>query len=121
MISALRYSTASEQGIDYRRYNEVKVFISQPMNGKDEQTILEERAKMISRIKEQYPDAEILESYFEDYKPSTGNVALKYLSKSLELLADADEAWFAPGWQNARGCRIENDCAIAYGIIVHEI
>ncbi len=94
----------------------MKVFISQPMNGRDEQTILEERAEMISRIKERYPDAEILESYFEDYKPSTGNVALKYLSKSLELLADADEAWFAPGWQNARGCRIENECAIAYGI-----
>lgn len=99
----------------------MKVFISQPMNGKDEQTILEERAKMVSRIKEQYPDAEILESYFEDYNPSTGNVGLKYLSKSLELLADADEAWFAPGWQNARGCRIENDCAIAYGITIHEI
>ena len=99
----------------------MKVFISQPMNGKDEQTILEERAEMVSRIKEQYPDAEILESYFEDYNPSTGNVGLKYLTKSLELLADADEAWFAPGWQNARGCRIENDCAIAYGIAVHEI
>ena len=120
-LYAQMHSTASKQGIDYRRYNEVKVFISQPMNGKDEQTILEERAEMISRIKERYPDAEILESYFEDYKPSTGNVALKYLSKSLELLADADEAWFAPGWQNARGCRIENDCAIAYGITVHEI
>lgn len=89
------------------------------MNGKDEQTILEERAEMVSRIKEQHPDAEILESYFEDYNPSTGNVGLKYLAKSLELLADADEAWFAPGWQNARGCRIENDCAIAYGITVH--
>ena len=99
----------------------MKVFISQPMNGKDEQTILEERAEMVSRIKEQHPDAEILESYFEDYNPSTGNVGLKYLAKSLELLADADEAWFAPGWQNARGCRIENDCAIAYGITVHEI
>ena len=98
----------------------MKVFISQPMNGKDEQTILEERAEIVSRIKEQYPDAEILESYFEDYNPSTGNVGLKYLAKSLELLADADEAWFAPGWQNARGCRIENDCAIAYGITVHE-
>ena len=75
----------------------MKVFISQPMNGKDEQTILEERTKMVSRIKEQYPDAKILESYFEDYNPPTGNVGLKYLSKSLELLADADEAWFAPG------------------------
>lgn len=99
----------------------MKHFISQPMKDKSEQIILEERADMIARVKEQDPDAEILDSYFEDYKPSTGNVALKYLSKSLEILADADEAWFAPGWQNARGCKIENDCAIAYGITVHEI
>ena len=57
----------------------MKHFISQPMKDKSEQTILEERADMIARIKEQDPDAEILDSYFEDYKPSTGNVTLKYL------------------------------------------
>lgn len=99
----------------------MKVFISQPMNGKSEQEILEERADIISRIKEYNPDAEILDSYFDDYKPSTGNVALKYLSKSIEILADADEAWFGRGWENARGCKIEHDCAIAYGIGICEL
>lgn len=41
---------------------------------------------------------------------------MKYLAKSLELLADADVAYFAKGWESARGCRIENQCAIEYGI-----
>lgn len=98
-----------------------KVFISQPMNGKTEQEILEERANMFQLAKESFPDAELIDSYFEDYKPSSGNVALKYLAKSLELLADADVAYFTPGWEEARGCRIENECAIAYEIEVHEI
>ena len=98
-----------------------KVFISQPMKGKIEQEILEERANIFQLAKESFPDAEMIDSYFEDYKPSTGNIALKYLAKSLELLADADVAYFATGWQEARGCRIENECAIAYGIEVHEL
>lgn len=41
---------------------------------------------------------------------------MKYLAKSLELLVDADVAYFAKGWESARGCRIENQCAIEYGI-----
>ena len=98
-----------------------KVFISQPMKGKTEQEILEERASVFQLAKESFPDAELIDSYFEDYKPSAGNIALKYLSKSLELIADADVAYFAKGWQEARGCRIENECAIAYGIEVHEL
>lgn len=98
-----------------------KVFISQPMRDKTEQEILEERANVFQVAKESFPDAELINSYFEDYKPTTGNIALKYLSKSLELLADADVAYFAKGWQDARGCRIENECAIEYGIEVHEI
>lgn len=98
-----------------------KVFISQPMKDKTEQEILEERANMFQLAKDSFPDAELIDSYFDDYKPSTGNEGLKYLAKSLELLADADVAYFAPGWDEARGCRIENECAIKYGIEVHEI
>lgn len=45
---------------------------------------------------------------------------LWFLGKSLELLAGADIAYFAKGWQDARGCKIENTCAIEYGIPVIE-
>jgi hypothetical protein len=34
--------------------------------------------------------------------------------------AGADIAYFAKGWQDARGCKIENTCAIEYGIPVIE-
>ena len=91
------------------------------MKGKTEPEILKERANMFQLAKETFPDAELIDSYLDDYEPSTGNVGLKYLAKSLELLADADVAYFAPGWDKARGCRIENECAIRYGIEVHEI
>ena len=46
----------------------------------------------------------------EDAKP------LWYLGESLKLLATADVAYFAPGWDKARGCKIENICAKEYGI-----
>lgn len=98
-----------------------KLFISQPMNGKSEEEILAVRKKAIESAKAALEeDVEVIESYFEDYNPDKGCVPLKYLSKSLELLADADVAYFARGWEQARGCRIENQCAIEYGIEIVE-
>lgn len=94
-----------------------KLFISQPMNGKTEEEILAVRKKAIESAKVMLNEnVEVIESYFEDYNLDKGCVPLKYLAKSLELLADADVAYFAKGWESARGCRIENQCAIEYGI-----
>ena len=45
---------------------------------------------------------------------------LWFLGKSLELLSTADVAYFAKGWDSARGCKIEHDCAVAYDIDVIE-
>lgn len=61
-------------------------------------------------------DIEIIDSYFEDYNPTGGSIPLKYLSKSIELLADADIVYFCHGWYKARGCKIEHQCAADYGI-----
>ena len=57
---------------------------------------------------------EVIDSFFQG--APVGVKPLWFLGKSLELLADADVAYFAPGWNDARGCIIEHDCAIAYGI-----
>ena len=98
-----------------------KLFISQPMRGKTQEEILSVRERAIESAKRNLgEDVEVIDSYFEDYNPENGCVPLKYLSKSLELLADADIAYFAKGWEEARGCRIENQCAIEYGIDVIE-
>lgn len=98
----------------------MKVFISQPMKDRTDAEIQMARNAIIMHLQETYDDVEILPSYFEDYEPTGGCVPLKYLAKSLEMLADADMAYFAAGWDKARGCRIENTCAIEYGIEVVE-
>lgn len=96
-----------------------KLFISQPMRGKTDEEILREREKAISKAKEILGDeVEVLETFFEDFSPDAK--PLEYLARSIEYLAKADVAYFVPGWTSARGCRIEHECAVEYGINIIE-
>ena len=61
---------------------------------------------------------EVIDSFFQDAPVKAK--PLWFLGKSLELLSTADVAYFAKGWEDARGCRIENTCATEYGIDVIE-
>ncbi|MFR8738473.1 MAG: hypothetical protein ACLVFL_06945 [Eubacterium sp.] len=97
----------------------MKVFISQPMRDKTDEEIKTEREKAVSIIKEKYnQDVEIIDSFFEN-APHNAK-PLWFLGKSLELLADADVAYFCKDWELYRGCRIEHICAKEYGIDVME-
>ena len=92
-----------------------KVFISQPMRGKSDEEILAVREMAIKAAEEMIGEqVEVIDSFFQsapaDARP------LWFLGKSLELMATADVVYFAEGWQEARGCRIEHECAVEYGI-----
>lgn len=96
-----------------------KLFISQPMNGKSNDEIKKEREVILSKTVETYgEEIELIDSYFEnaphDAKP------LWFLGKSLELLSTADIVYFASGWESARGCKIEHECSLAYGLNIIE-
>lgn len=93
-----------------------KLFISQPMNGKTDEEIKTERAEILNRVTERFGEAEVIDSFIEENAPDNANSGLWYLGKSLELLSTADCAYFAEGWQNYRGCKIEHECAVQYGI-----
>ena len=96
-----------------------KLFISQPMKGKTDEEILAERDKAIQRAKKTlHEEVEVIDSFFKD-APAC-NRPLWFLGESLKLLATADVAYFAPGWKNARGCKIEHICAEQYGINIVE-
>ena len=96
-----------------------KLFISQPMRGKTDQEILAVREKAIASAKDHLgEEVEVIDSFFQN-APAEAR-PLWFLGKSLELLSTADVAYFAKGWEEARGCRIENQCAIEYGIDVIE-
>ena len=93
----------------------LKIFISQPMNGLTDEEIKVRREDAIEKLKKHFEEEiEIIDSFFEkaphDAKP------LWFLGKSLELLSTADCALFLDGWNSARGCRIENSCAVEYCI-----
>lgn len=96
-----------------------KLFISQPMRGKTDEEILAVRKKAIESAEKLVGEPmEVIDSFFQgapaDAKP------LWFLGKSLELLATADVAYFAKGWDEARGCKIENTCATEYSVLVIE-
>lgn len=99
----------------------VRLFISQPMRGKSDKEIESEREDLIAIAKAVYAgrgEVEVIDSFFKGGLdvPAGTKAPLYYLSKSLELLATADVAIFAEDWREARGCRIEHECADGYGV-----
>lgn len=93
----------------------MKYFISQAMNGRTDEAIKEERAKVIAAMKKENPEAKVIDSFFEgaphDAKP------LWFLGKSFELLSTADLCVFVDYAEiKTRGCQLEYEACIAYGI-----
>lgn len=102
----------------------MKVMISQPMAGKTPEEIAETRERAIKFLEE--GGFEVVNTPFTDdwYSEScmkdrgVVNKPLCYLAKSLENMSLCDVAYFCKGWEKARGCRIEQEAAKAYGLIV---
>lgn len=97
----------------------MKVFISQVMRGLTDEEILKTREEAIKFAKTTIDLAsgdtiEIIDSFFQS-APAEAK-PLWFLGKSLELLSTADVCLFVGDWENARGCRIEHECCVQYGI-----
>lgn len=92
-----------------------KLFISQPMRDKTNEEILTVRNKAIAGAEKHLGEkVEVIDSFFKD-APHDAR-PLWFLGKSLELLSTADIAYFGEGWKDYRGCKIEHECAVQYGI-----
>ncbi len=87
------------------------------MNGKTDEEIMAERNHAIELIKREHPDAEIVDSLVYDQLEEKHG-GLRHLAKSLDMLDAADAIYMMPGWEKARGCKIEHECAVAYNIAV---
>ena len=97
-----------------------RLFISQPMRGKTDEEIFLTRAKAVESARNYLgEEVEVIDSFFQNV-PDMENKALWCLGESLKLLATADVAYFAKDWEKYRGCKIENQCTLEYGIAVIE-
>lgn len=104
-----------------------KAMLSQPMAGKTDEEIAATREKAIVALQER--GYEVINTLFTDEwysKEAMENrgvvqVPLCFLAKSLENMSLCHAAYFCKGWENARGCKIEHDVAVAYGLeIIYE-
>lgn len=101
-----------------------KAMLSQPMAGKTEQEIVATREKAIAELEKRgYEVVNTLftdEWYSKDKMEERGvvRIPLCFLAKSLENMSLCHAAYFCKGWESARGCKIEHDVAVAYGLNV---
>lgn len=101
-----------------------RAMISQPMAGKTDEEIIEDRERAVAALTAK--GYEVVNTYFSDKWYSDDameergvvQVPLCYLAKSLENMSLCHTAYFCKGWEDARGCRIEHDAAVAYGLEV---
>lgn len=105
----------------------MKAMLSQPMAGKTDEEIVATREKAIKILKEK--GYEIVNTLFTDEwyskekmeERGVVQIPLCFLAKSLENMSLCHVAYFCKGWENARGCKIEHDAAVAYGLdIIYE-
>lgn len=93
-----------------------KLFISQPMKDKTDAEILAVREQAIQSAKNLLgEDVEVIDSFFQD-APHDAKTAVV----PGKVPGTADVVYFAKDWEKYRGCRIENTCAVEYGITVIE-
>ena len=93
----------------------MKIFISQPMNGRTDEDILAKRESLIALAKEKYGEVEVIDSFTKDPDlEAKGQIAM--LGHSIGMMADADLVVFAKDWTRARGCRVEQQVAKQYEI-----
>lgn len=94
----------------------IKVFVSQPMQGKSKCEITEERNKIKKLVEEKYGESYQIEYLNENlWERPKDWTRIQHLGCSIMNIYDADAVVFAPDWIEAHGCFVEHDVAYFYG------
>lgn len=92
----------------------MKIYICQPMRGLTKEEILKERELGIKVAHVYYPEAEIINNFFDDYDANVSPIV--YLARCCELMVQADLMLMLPFYFGTPGCDIESHIAEVYGI-----
>lgn len=108
----------------------MRIFISQPMTGLDEEEILFTRAKEKAKARLMFgDDVEFAPSYTSDAtrmrveqhskRAYEMNWDIYWLVDSLRFLCTCDILWLVEGWEKSKGCTMEREIAEMYGLDVY--
>ncbi len=84
----------------------MKVMLSHPMSGMSESDVMKLRKMMTEYLKARYGKIEIIDNYHHKNVPENAG-RLWHLGTSIRMMEEADAIFFCPGWQSAKGCKIE--------------
>lgn len=129
------YESFSPKAVFEESYREIpvpkpgqqKAMLSQPMAGKTEEEIAAARETAVMIL--EGAGYHVVNTLFTDawYRSEAmkergvEQIPLQFLAKSLENMSLCHCAYFCKGWEAARGCRIEHQAAIEYGLdIIYE-
>ena len=101
-----------------------KAMLSQPMAGKTEEEIVATRDRAVKVLEDR--GYEVVNTLFTDEwyskenmeERGVVNIPLCFLAKSLEKMSLCHTVYFCKGWEKTRGCNLEHDAAVAYGLEV---
>lgn len=89
--------------------------ISQSMNGISDNEVRIKQDKVSEHL--HLLGHEVVDVFVtEDPDTDVKNPGLYYLGDSLIGMSYCDAVFFCKGWEEARGCRIEHEAALAYGL-----
>lgn len=102
----------------------MNIFISQPFHERDAEEVMAERERIFSDFRKWNEEAKVfpsngeyalIDNYHKQHIPPQAG-RLWCLGDSIQLMDKADLVIFAPGWNEAKGCRIEKEVTNAYHI-----
>lgn len=102
--------------------NKPIIVISQPMRGMSPEQVeavrKEAEKDVVSMGFEPYEN--VYDADFSDQTVPEGckHPGILAMAGALERLSQADALYLAPGWSSARGCRIEYEVALSFGMAI---
>ena len=99
----------------------MKVFISVPMRGRTDEEIAKAIAVAKSKLSEIAEENNEAIEYVDNFVSMPENTDIKNpamycLGGAIQKMSKCDAIYFCPGWDEARGCIIERQVAVQYGL-----
>lgn len=97
----------------------MKIMLSQPMTGRTTLEIREERKELVNLLESQ--GHTVIDTIFDFKDKDPYNDGLYYMGHSILAMSEVDAVVFMKGWENSRGCKIEHELALKYGLFIKEL
>lgn len=101
----------------------MKVFISVPMRGRTDEEIAEAIEIAKSKLSKMAQENHEYIIYVDNFVKVSSDMDIKNPSTSMwclggaiQKMSECDAIYFCPGWDEARGCVIERQVAVQYGL-----